>query len=322
MALLSYKAAHAQYSSKGFGFQGYAVDIDQKALASVGITVRFTISRVAGGGTDYVAEHTLTTDAYGVFSTTVGSVAGTGTAFTELDFTKYDYRMKVEVKKTSGGSYTTISDKALDAVPYARSAANGVPVGTVVAFAGPSTNVPAGWLLCDGLSYNGTSGTYKQLYDAIQLSWGGTGASSFRVPDLRGRFIRGVDNATGNDPDAGSRTAINTGGNTGDDVGTLQTDEVESHTHAADQAGHTHGYDDIYYMENNSIAIETGATFVDVFGDGVNNNHGSGGGADSDNQGRQWARTTASTDPAITVSNTGGNETRPVNAAVHYIIKY
>ena len=43
-----------------------------------------------------------------------------------------------------------------------------------------------------------------------------------KTPDLRGRFVRGVDSGAGQDPDAAKRTASALGGNTGDRVGSFQ----------------------------------------------------------------------------------------------------
>ena len=70
----------------------------------------------------------------------------------------------------------------------------GTPPGALMmwpggsALAGP-TNVPAGYLYCDGSEYSG--GTYPNLYAAIGNTWGGTPGVSFRVPDTRGRSAFG-----------------------------------------------------------------------------------------------------------------------------------
>lgn len=54
-----------------------------------------------------------------------------------------------------------------------------------------------------------------------------------RIPDYRGRLLRGVDDGVGRDPDAASRN--NRGdGITGDNVGTIQGDEFKAHTHDVD----------------------------------------------------------------------------------------
>lgn len=56
-------------------------------------------------------------------------------------------------------------------------------------------------------------------------------AGHMNLPDMRGRFGRGFDNGAGNDPDAAGRSASNAGGNTGNNVGTIQADAFQQHTH-------------------------------------------------------------------------------------------
>lgn len=150
-----------------------------------------------------------------------------------------------------------------------------IPAGTVVAFAG--TTAPAGWLMCDGTAVSRT--TYARLYADIGNAHGyGDNSTTFNVPDYRGRFLRGVDGAAGNDPDKAGRTAMTTGGNVGNSVGSVQGDAFKSHTHNIDRA--------------NGIA---------TYGSGGLNNTG------------VWDQPSAAT---------GGNETRPKNAYVNWIIKY
>jgi microcystin-dependent protein len=78
-----------------------------------------------------------------------------------------------------------------------------------------------GFLSCNGETVDREK--YGNLFSVIGTSWGeGDGTKTFNVPDLRGAFLRGVDDGTGKDPDASLRTAINSGGSTGDMVGSLQ----------------------------------------------------------------------------------------------------
>lgn len=67
--------------------------------------------------------------------------------------------------------------------------------GTVTHFA--NTVAPRGYLVCDGTAHSTTQ--YPELFNAIGYTYGGAGAS-FNVPDLRGEFIRGIDNGRGADP--------------------------------------------------------------------------------------------------------------------------
>lgn len=99
-----------------------------------------------------------------------------------------------------------------------------VPAGRISAFGGDTA--PTGWLLCDGTAVSRT--TYATLFNIVGVRFGsGDGTTTFNTPDFRGRFLRGKDSATGRDPDAASRTAMNTGGATGDAVGSVQLDGVK-----------------------------------------------------------------------------------------------
>jgi len=223
--------AQATLNEKGFSFQGYARNTDGAALSSTAIEVQFTIYP-DGGSAVFTENHTgVTTDAFGVFHLIIGSIS-TAT-YKALDFAiNNDYFLKVETKVV-GGTFATISDAEMQSVPYAQAADNGVPVGSVIIFVGPKANIPSGWLACDGAAVSST--TYPKLFSAIGTSWGANGGD-FNVPDMRGYFIRGVSGTTGTtrDPEANTRTAIQPGGITGNDVGSYQGDGFENHTHLVD----------------------------------------------------------------------------------------
>ena len=75
-------------------------------------------------------------------------------------------------------------------------------VGMIAPF-GMSTP-PTGWLACNGSEY--AIATYGDLYTAIGTTWGsltngsgGAGSTHFKVPDLRGEFLRGWDDGKGTD---------------------------------------------------------------------------------------------------------------------------
>ena len=88
------------------------------------------------------------------------------------------------------------------------------------------------WMLCDGREISRTS--YSALYAIIQNAFGyGDNQSTFNLPDLRGRFIRGLDTRTSKykDPDVTARTAMNPGGNTGQNPGSVQGFQTGPHQH-------------------------------------------------------------------------------------------
>lgn len=110
--------------------------------------------------------------------------------------------------------------------------ANLCPVGCILMF--PTSSEPTSYLECDGSALSRT--TYSDLFGVLGVKYGNTDSTDFYLPDFRGRFPRGWDHGAGNDPDAGSRTDRGDG-TAGDNVGTLQDDELESHTHTFDKGG-------------------------------------------------------------------------------------
>jgi microcystin-dependent protein len=118
-----------------------------------------------------------------------------------------------------------------------------IPPGTIQSFGG--VDVPAGWLLCDGSTVSRS--TYSALFDAIGTANGeGDSSTTFHLPDLRGRFLRGADNmgtgAAGRDLDAAGRTAANAGGATGDTVGSVQGHQTRNLTTSNGYSGTTRSY--------------------------------------------------------------------------------
>lgn len=107
-----------------------------------------------------------------------------------------------------------------------------VPAGTIIAFAG--TTPPPGWIPCDG-RYLDKQG-FQALFAAIGTTYGQVDAT-FRVPDLRGMFVRGWDSSpTG--PDA-NRT-----------FGSVQAAAVGSHSHVFSASATSN---DVTYVHSNPI---------------------------------------------------------------------
>lgn len=112
--------------------------------------------------------------------------------------------------------------------PTSAPGAGGVPVGTVIAYAGEVSAgaIPDGWLLCNGAEVE--RARYPGLFRAIGTLHGeGDGATTFHVPDYRGMFLRGVDGGMERDPDRDSRRPIHRGGASGDRVGSVQPSQFE-----------------------------------------------------------------------------------------------
>ena len=96
-------------------------------------------------------------------------------------------------------------------------------VATGVIMAGGGATAPAGYLICNGAAVSRT--TYAALFAYLGTIWGvGDGATTFNVPDLRGRVIIGAGTGAG----LTARTVGQTGGA---ETHVLSAAEMPSHTH-------------------------------------------------------------------------------------------
>lgn len=197
-----------------------------------------------------------------------------------------------------------------------------VPPGFMGLFGG--SNVPTGWLLCDGTAVSRTD--YAALYAAIGTTWGvGDGSTTFNLPDWRGRYPRGVA-ASGTGSTLGAAFGLDTlpdHVHSIDPPSTASSSDAHSHTHT-----HTHSVDppstNTGGASATAIAVEdAGTTFLYATAHTHAVNIGaftSGGASTSTTSSDSHSHTTniapfnsanPSTDPSIL----------PASRAVHYIIK-
>jgi microcystin-dependent protein len=233
-----------------------------------------------------------------------------------------------------------------------------VPPGTVVAFAGEKDKVPNGWVLCDGRSLNRDE--YRELFNVIGTAHGnGNGSTTFNAPDYRGYFLRGVsyEKSSPRDPSAEHRMVMNTGGNTGNKVGSIQPDSFKEHNHGSGNLNnssssvyisgraspgeenrivpfsthpggeHIHQITGLHhgYGSSSGVSYERGGYYpqsADAKGTSMSDTHSHTGSVALPDYSFS---TSANISPQIisgATSNNGDvNETRPKNAYVNYIIK-
>lgn len=152
------------------------------------------------------------------------------------------------------------------------------PIGSILPFAGDSTKIPQGWQLCDG-KFLKTTG-YESLFNIIGYKWGKNENNDFKLPNLQGQFLRGVDYSKQVDPDVEKRrNSLDEIG----EVGSYQNDEIIKHF--KDSHSHT----------------DSGGTVDDCGG--------------CSNKGTYIRFSNKPT------NEIGGNETRPKNAYVNFIIR-
>jgi len=179
-----------------------------------------------------------------------------------------------------------------------------IPIGALIPFAGgtvPTQTNPTTeriWLPCDGTNYS-TTGIYAALFAVIGTAYGASGgAGTFNVPDLRGRFLRGLDAGGTIDADVATRTALAVGGNTGALVGAEQLAGVKDHGHYYNISGTN--------MPNFSMLVRK---------------HGPDTQAYTSYDIQEPLAAGTSYIGGISTASTIGADTRPRNVAVNYMIK-
>ncbi len=99
-------------------------------------------------------------------------------------------------------------------MPINNAPASGIKAGTVAHFA--ASSAPDGWIKANGAAVSRSA--YGQLFTAIGTTYGaGDGSTTFNVPDLRGEFVRGMDDGRGVD--------------SGRSIGSSQGHAYQTHNH-------------------------------------------------------------------------------------------
>jgi microcystin-dependent protein len=204
--------------------------------------------------------------------------------------------------------FVAVDGAAARAAIDAAATANGVPAGSVMAYAGLAA--PTGWLLCAGQSLSRT--TYAALFAAIQTTYGSVDGNSFTLPDMRGRAAFGKDNMGGT---AAARITSAVSGIDGVVLGAAGGDQrVGTHGHTASQAAHNHGVTDPGHVH--------GGRFVNPSAINWQGGGGAGYGGTNTNSATTGITINNAT-PAITVDNFSGGAAANIPPAVilNYIIK-
>ena len=152
----------------------------------------------------------------------------------------------------------------------------------------PMEAPPTGTLECNGALISRV--TYARLFGIVGTTYGaGDGTTTFALPDYRGEFLRGWDHGRGADPDAAART--NRGDGTGGDhVGSKQASAVK-----ASDLGTFSSTDSFVTSSPAALAFTT-----------------IGGSGD-----QTWY-----TKQVSAAASGSGNETRPRNVNILYVIAY
>ena len=211
---------------------------------------------------------------------------------TVVGITRYATQAEADEGDVTDAALTPASIKAiLNQIEKAIFSAT--PTGMIAWY--PATNPPVGWIKCDGRRIypeGNTEDLYNVLLDVKDSPWSPSTepGAAVRVPDLRGRFIRGHNVDTDRNPDEAG-------------FGSYQGDQYRSHTHGVNDPGHDHALEG---YKNNEGASESNRAIID---DDRQTR------VRDDNEAVQTALT------RIKINESGGPETRPKNINLTPCIK-
>ncbi len=186
-------------------------------------------------------------------------------------------------------------------------------IGSILVWPGKASEIPSGWVLCDGRDL--LKRDYSKLYSKLSTLWNtdeGTSKDFFRVPDLRGVFVRGVNGSRKDkyrDEALKNRKRLAVSSSYGtNDPGSFQIDWFEEHNHGGGNhdhgdGSHIHG---ISTFDGDASGNETGSDSGNKYARRV--------GQKTHYSGRIIERS------GNIIDKSGGNETRPKNAYVHFIV--
>jgi len=178
----------------------------------------------------------------------------------------------------------------------------GVPSGAVFCIAVAS--VPSGYLECNGQSVSRT--TFAALFAIIGTQYGSASGSTFNVPDLRGEFIRGFDNGRGVD--------------SGRSIASSQSDQNDQHSHGFSMTASTRSLTGTVQKIAETFSASGTASGVFAKTSAIN---AAATPASTDSSPSAGFSMDASHTHSVSgsINNQGGNESRPRNIAMMYVIK-
>ena len=316
VCLTLFALGSAMADSSTVSYQGVLRTATDVPVADGTYTLVFSIWDAETGGAEVWGPETQSNvaTANGTFSVYLGSVEPLGSLFSEHT------SLWLEVTADVGSGPETFSPRVpLASVPYAQSAGDGVPIGTIISAYIGLPGVPSvaqyqqrGWALCDGTTPASQGIANSPITAAL--------------PDLNGQglFLRGSAAA-----------------------GTVQSDSVGPHGHPGSFSANTSTQPDHAHTFSATTSLHGGHAHAQ----NVSANFNSGGPAwrvdfDADGSGAGPYSQGINTDPggahnhtvsgtaagggnhshtvsgSVTVNNnTGTTETRPVNMSVVYFIK-
>jgi microcystin-dependent protein len=222
-SLLFCLTANAQAPYR-FSFQAVVRNSTNQLIVNQSVGVKISLLSVVMGteNAEFVETHTITTNSNGLFSLKVGDgTLVSGDLATAMSSNASSKKIKCEIDPVGGTNYTIISNEQLVSVPFALKSntastasfadnVDGVTVkyyilvygvypsnnnigadtiGTIIAHVGNFPNANAGFLPCDGRTIQISTNT--ALFSIIGTTYGGDGITTFNLPNLNGKVLKG-----------------------------------------------------------------------------------------------------------------------------------
>lgn len=274
----------AHVTSSGISIQGIARDANNAAQTNISqLSLDFKIYYLGTGNSEELIHQesgNVSTDDFGVFSYVM-----------DISNDKYVRIANKEayLKVEQGG--VVFSNEKLQTVPYAIHAQNGVPTGSIMPFIGGTSDVPPGWLICDGASFP------DDVYHAkLKTLLGST-----NTPDLTGAYIRGIGTS---------------GSHAGPSLKGFQQDQVKEHRHSVSLSGNTNN--DGVHRHDLPLDGQRGGGTRQSLGDTSGYDEAWG---DPGSQIEGQSRHSHAISISGNTNNTGSSEARVYGYGVNYIIK-
>jgi len=131
--------------------------------------------------------------------------------------------------------------------------------GIMLMWAGSSSSVPTGWLLCNGSAVSRS--TYSNLFAAIGTAFGsGDGSTTFNLPNIQDKCAVGAGGSFAFASTGGAQTVALTTANLAahnhgvTDPGHNHTISDPGHTHGITQTPHAHGINDPGHQHAGGVA--------------------------------------------------------------------
>jgi microcystin-dependent protein len=213
-----------------------------------------------------------------------------------------------------------------------------IPIGAIMPYAGTNSNIPNGWLMCDGSEISQT--LYNQLFLVVGYKYGAQstlkGANTFSLPDLRGRFALGKDDmnnygsvpsfvqakdslgasvSTGGQLGPAGRVSNSAstvlGGSAGNESVVLASNNVPSHTHVVNDPSHKHYISGASKDDNNFSGANSNTQDWGLYADA--------GTYSSSDPVHPYGRYSAPANTGITVGDVTGTTSQPVTTMNPYL---